>query len=80
MSDDVQKGILIEFDGTMGSGIAYLRIMEGDKIHRVACENAPTGRALISMFGGIEEAIGQEIAYGIADNGLLGFIADPADF
>lgn len=53
-------GTLMGFDGSMGSGIAYLVVQDDKKVtHTIPCENAPTMRALLSIYDdGLAEAFG----------------------
>ena len=68
--------------GTWGSGIAMLALQEGDDVLHIPCENAPTVRALDSIFGNVilpghraEVPVGQEIQFALDDSGLLAAIA-----
>ena len=75
--DNRQKGALRGFSGSVGSGIAHLTIETPTGVIWVPCENGPTARALISMFGSIKDAIDAEIVYSIGDFGLLEHLEHP---
>lgn len=81
--DGLQKGKLIGFAGSWGSGIGYL-VLENSKGKqvRIPCENGPTVRALDACFGVIgpghcvdlnSECFKNkvEIYYAVDDLGLL---------
>ena len=83
---DWQKGKIIGFKGSWGSGIAFLLIEDQDGMaDRIPCDNAPTGRALDAMFNCIGEGHcidnskieGQEIRYLVDEIGLLTQLAFP---
>lgn len=56
----VITGILMAFDGQMGSGIAHIVVQDDRGVsHSIPCENAPTMRALLSIYDdGLAEAFG----------------------
>lgn len=81
----MQKGQIMDFQGSWGSGIATLVIKKEDgTIDMVTCDNGPTVRALESAFGNIisaghtadiKNAKGQWIFYDYTDWGTLaGFV------
>ena len=82
----LQKGKIVTFDGTLGSGISSLVLMDDSgNLCRVQCDVSATARALVSCFPEIkmignrinEQAlIGQEIFWraDITNTSLLGFV------
>ena len=73
---EVRRGTITGFRGSWMSGIGYLLV---DGVG-VACENAPTVRALDACFGDViaeghtvsqEAIIGKEIYYSMDDMGLV---------
>jgi len=82
----IQKGKIISFSGSWGSGLATLTIQNEDgTVKHVPCDNGPTVRALHAAFGNVisknhtmnNKAIqGKEIYYTLDDMGLVlgGFV------
>lgn len=82
------EGIIEDFQGSWGSGLATLVIRHDDEtVCHVPCDNGPTVRLLARMFPGIitsghcvdvRALRGRRIQYGFDDMGLvLGWIALP---
>lgn len=70
-------GILMAFDGQMGSGIAHLVVQDHKGVsHAIPCENAPTMRALMAIYDdGLAEAFGHSHVVCTVDTlGLLSSI------
>lgn len=77
-------GEIINFEGSWNSGLAMLIVKnKNGKIIRIPCDNAPTVRALDSMFNNvitknhavnIDAIKGKTIEYEIDDFGVLAWI------
>lgn len=85
---DVQRGTLLQFRGTWGSGMGILQIQNSDTgtVQNVPCDNAPTVRALENCFGNViteghtaggDGYKGQEVYYSC--DGLLLVAFTPVD-
>lgn len=84
-------GTIEGFEGSWASGLGYLTIrdLNDGKARRIACDNAPTVRALDSMFPRVvvkghmvnpNALIGKRVQYGLDNGGLLlGWLALPED-
>ncbi len=80
----IQKGKIIKFNGSWGSGLGNLSIKTDKGIKNIPCENPSTVRALESAFGDVITAghtadgngyKDQEIYFSVADYGVLeGFV------
>ena len=64
----IEKGTILGFSGSWGSGIGYLEIKRSDGIiDNVPCDNAPTDRALDAAYGDVitaEHTVNQEAIKG----------------
>ena len=76
----MQKGKLIQFSGSFGSGLGQLSIEVDGQVQMFHCDNGTTVRSLESAFGNVitdghtadgEGYKGQEVYFSVDDMGLL---------
>ncbi len=83
---ELRRGVIVDFRGSWGSGLAGLVIEEEDKQVTVYADSGPLGRALQSLYGAacpgntidVSKIEGKEILFSTDDLGLLVGFA-PAD-
>ena len=84
----MKTGIIKDFQGSWGSGVATLVLKVGRKTETIHCENAPTVRALASMFPGViveghcvnvDALRGQRVQFALDDMGLMLGALAPAE-